>query len=159
MNSITTALKSAGVPLPTTTQRAWQWVHDHPGATAAQVNTAIKTAHSATLLNDLRLRGMVTSRKSEARSVGKRHVLCWTAVGDRYEILPRVKSEDAKWTPATTAPRTVREAGASAKPKATPALVEDAVATPAPHNAAVDIEGMTLHDLRALYAQLKELFK
>jgi len=76
MNSITTALKSAGVPLPTTTQRAWQWVHDHPGATAAQVNTAIKTAHSATLLNDLRLRGMVTSRKSEALSSGKRHILC-----------------------------------------------------------------------------------
>ena len=43
MNSITTALKSAGAPLPAMAQRAWQWVHDHPGTTAAQVNTAIKT--------------------------------------------------------------------------------------------------------------------
>ena len=142
MNSIKLALNAAGLRLPPLNKRVWLWLHDHPGKSSGEIAKAIDAAHNnvATVLTDMKLRGMVESAPGTPNGRG-RPVMVWKTNGLTFEHKP--KQRDAKkpafWKPEMSEPQ--------------PALV--VVNPPTPK---LDIDTLTVKDARKLFDQLRELF-
>lgn len=138
MTTMQTAFIEAGVqPIPRV-KRVWTWLHDRKtsGATAKGIAAALKdtTQNIQSTLYELQLRKMV--RKQHTLEQGS-HVFRWFAEGGpEYELLPRHSKAKAKTV--TVLP----QAGVPVVAKAP----------------AVDIDGMTVAEARALYRQLHAMF-
>jgi hypothetical protein len=132
MNTITAALKNAGVPVPPLAKRIWLWLKDHPNKTSREVSTALNAVHSqvATLTNQMYKRGML-------EKITGGDMLRWKTCIPEYERLPirKASAPIAKATCITVPPNF-------------PKVLANAV----------DIEALTLREARALYNQLKEYF-
>ena len=92
MNSITTALRNAGIHVPMT-KRVWQWLHDHKlPATSTDVASElhIDKTNAAGVLYELYTRDMIT--RAVMPTPGARgRTYTYTAKGRTYELLPKRK--------------------------------------------------------------------
>jgi len=144
MNTMTTAIKSAGLAVPAN-KRVWLWLKDHPNKTAGEIACALGIARESNVpgvLNDLVSRGMAVSavvpRAPNVRR-GPAFVKAYCARGAEFELLPRRKktpTAPAKHFADTPVPAPEKVVGKSE----------------------INIENMTLTDARALYMRLKEFF-
>lgn len=134
MNTITAALKNAGVAVPPLSKRIWLWLKDHPNKTSREICTALNASHSqvATLTNQMYKRGMLSKGSADG-------VLNWKTCIPEYERLP------------------LRKEGAPIA-KATSLTLPPPVAPSMQTRYNFDIEKLTLEDARAIYTQLKKLF-
>lgn len=144
MNAIAHAMKQAGVPMPPLTKRVWLWLHDHPGKTSKDIGIALGAKHSdvATVMDSLYKRTMVARAKDKVGRTAAgspKEVFVWSTVGKSYELLPM--------------PKKVARAPVVGVLPAKPPVV------PAETTTRIDLESMTLRELRALYIQLKEIFQ
>ena len=137
MNTITAALKNAGVAVPPLSKRIWLWLKDHPNKTSREICTALNAPHSqvATLTNQMLKRGML----EKTNGGGHENPLRWKTCIPEYERLP------------------IRKASAPIA-KATYVTLPPPVAPSMNSRYNFDIEKLTLEDARVIYAQLKKLF-
>jgi hypothetical protein len=145
MNSITTALKTAGVKLPPLNKRVWLWLHDHPDKTSKDVALAIKTPHSdvATVMTDMLRRKMVTRTHMlvMARQGSPARVFVWRTCLREFELLPLPPMQSLRY----------------AEPKPIFDSLSSHCPAPAPTKA-IDVDALTLREARALYLKLKDYF-
>lgn len=90
MNSITQALKTAGVKTPSQYQRIWQWLKDNGPNTVDVVAKAlnIKKQSAQAACHDLLVRGMLEKQKRYDARMSP--LACnYAALGKTYELLPR----------------------------------------------------------------------
>lgn len=126
MNAMTEALQTAGVKLPSQTERVWKLVYDFPGSNArtlaAKANMPIGSVHVA--LNTLKKREMVRSTIQREKRRGGLGVVnrdvsifyAWPGM-TKYELKPEVKTKVVK--PETTPVRSAEllATAAPAQPK------------------------------------------
>lgn len=133
MNTMTHALRNAGVKTPSQMQRIWQWTHDNPGThgrTSREISTALNLPLSnvSSIITDMLRRKMCTYEVELDRD--NRPTRRYRAVGNSYELLQPPVATPA---PITTPP--------APEPKGT-----------------MNIDHLTIGEARALYNQLKEIF-
>lgn len=152
MNAITLALKTAGMPLPTQTERLWRIIKDHPGLTAVALSpkVGLKVANVSSICGLMVKRGMLVTdtvplRVRSGHGYCVRDVLVYRVhhrMGGEYDLLPMpAKPKCEKVTNATPI--------AAAKPIP--------VSDPAPATTP-DIDHLTLAQARNLYNVLHKLF-
>ena len=142
MNSITEALKNAGIKIPTT-KRVWTWLKDHPSKTAKEVASGlnIKENIAYATLHNLLTRGMISAHKeyiyTSSKVVGKSYVNVYVAEGKSYELLPVKKSKPSQ-----------------VKPLSQPSFNKPVVET----KSKIVVDNLSVLEARELYEQLKKIF-
>lgn len=141
MNSITEAMKKAGISVPLN-RRIWLWLKDHPGKTSKEIALGLnsKLGNVSPTLTNLYRRGMVTMTKEtlthRSNAKGRKVISTYRAVGDKFELLPvkkTVKVNGPKITVATPKPKPVIKKKFS-------------------------IDDLSVYEAKELYEQLKTIF-
>lgn len=135
MNDMTVALKKAGVDVPSQTKVLWLLAKDRPDKTAKELSalSGIPCSGVSSLLTAMVKRGMMIAAVDYARH---RPVHTYRVLGKEYVMLPLPKT----------------------KPLAAGRAVDTAPEVQKPANK-IDLESMTLAELRALHMKLCKLFK
>lgn len=100
MNSMTTALKTSGIKLPSLKYRIWHWLKDHSEKTADDIQKALSLSYPPSAeLRDMEARGMVAvysdvSRKSGLKGIEYR--VKRFSVTNRSEYIVGEKPEASK---------------------------------------------------------------
>ena len=154
MTAIREALKDAGVKLPLN-RRVWNWVKDHPGKTAKEIalglNEPAQKVYNA--VADIECRGMVIGKpvyRSRYTGFGPKTAKEYTAVGDRFELLPTRKK-----SPGPSSSVTVVKSGVVMQHPSQMTAVD--VAKPASTHH-VDVDALPLAEARRVYLKLREIF-
>lgn len=140
---MTEAMKEAGVA-PLTKCRIWMYLKDHPNKTARDIVLALKLNESSvyTMLSDMNTRGMIESKKDNLparnRGPGLPYRVVWKAIGDKYELQPKVKKEK--------------------HPLKTLSLVPEVAEKKTVGKKAMRLEDLSVVEAKQLYDQLKEIF-
>jgi len=112
MNSMTTALATAGVALPSQSERLWKIIKDYPGISArsAAEKARVPTTSASALLCKMQERGMVMVKEERRRMLigrgyGQRWIKTFTIARGmtQYELLPEPVKSAAKSEPAVNA--------------------------------------------------------
>ena len=150
MNDITTALKTAGVKLPSQMKRVWTYIKDHPNSTRDTLIKALKLPSGgvSSLLSQMVNRKMVNRKKERricTRAGVSKPLTVWVYHTDlvAYEVLPAFEKITGK-KKVTLAPESVIHL--------TPKEPAPALLT------TWNIPDMKLSDARDLYLELKKYF-
>ena len=83
MNDMTTALKAAGVKLPSLKRRIWNYLKEHPTVPASRVAEEMlqPLPNIQKTLSIMKKHGCITG---EAYRMGRKTYLCYSVVGDTY---------------------------------------------------------------------------
>jgi hypothetical protein len=93
MGQIADKMTAAGIKL-TLLQRIWMFVKDHPRSTSNQIAAGINVPVSnvTSIVHDGLSRGMLLGEKIfKGKEFKSRQVYAYTAVGETYAFLPRIK--------------------------------------------------------------------
>ena len=110
MTAMETALRTAGVPVPSKMQRLWQWVKDHPGKTTRDVAAATGINHDVASISmrNMAKRGSMRNELTVEFSPKAGHdvrVARFYALGDTYATWgPGAKTVAKKHKAAPTPP-------------------------------------------------------
>lgn len=116
MNSMTSAMATAGIQLPSKMECMWKIVKDHPNLSSSALALKAKVAPTTAcaLLYQLQERGMVTStlqvqRRRTGRGMASREVKIYTVARgmDKYELLPMPAAKSKTPAAPLTLPRQV----------------------------------------------------
>ena len=145
MNDMTTALKAAGVPVPTRLERIWTLLKEKPGLDYKQVQRElnIPEGSASSALNDLVCRKMVRMTHQFLPGT-KRKRAVYEALGRTYALLPRENSA-------------LRRKFVAAKQATlvTPASVVEPVKE---WSAEETVDAMSIKQAKAVYEYLKGVF-
>lgn len=147
MTAIERALRTAGAPLPSQTQRIWMWLKDHQPQSAKQVAAAMHLPQASSMLSQMEKRRMVTSTLDYDRSTC-RHTKKFHTVGREYEYLP------LPIKPVVVKP-TAQVFAIQFPPSVAPEAVQCSQAGPT----AFDLDSLTIAEARALYKRLAPMFQ
>lgn len=157
------AAKAPGaIVIPPATQRIWQWLHDKGGHyTAKEIEIALKIPAGSvgSGLYELLSRGTAEKRPAQRRNASVHLQFEWKALGAVY-TRPPVKAEFRKKPKAKALP----QAAAVPVEKTPDVKMADPDRTftapgPTPEPVpAINIDGMTVREARALYRQLHTIF-
>lgn len=135
--------------MTTASRRIWLWLKENgPHVPSAIVKgTGITYGTVSSRLFDMRARGMVTTKPDpSSRFRPGAPSKMYTAEGDEYRLLPIVNTKKPKPKPAVWPPLPMDN-------------LPSAPSSPTPLRATgVDLENMTLRELRVLFLRLKQLF-
>ena len=143
MNNVSTALKTAGVKLPSVKKRIWLWLKDHPKKTYNEIAVALNISKidCSTQLGIMYNRGMLSKVKGVYVPGSSASINLWSIIYDEYELLP---------------PR-ARALNPLDRPISTQLIHPQPVIEPAP--CSVDVTSLKLSEARALYVELKKYFE
>ena len=150
MNDMTTALKNAGVQIPTQKQRIWQWLSDNGPHDAQAIASALNIKQGVTqaAITDLRNRGML-SLIPQDNGKGVRLNNHYGSLGRKWELLPLPKTGAA----GRAAAAAKREKAKVVYEPTTPVVVVP------DFRPEVFLGKLTLSELRSVHAYLGRFFK
>jgi len=154
VNAMTLAIKNAGIPVKSQTERLWLMCKDHPGSTSNSLaqKTGVSEGNASSVLSQMVNRGMLVAGSVAMRVPGPRGVAILRNVktytvdprmGGRYEALPYPPKRVKEVAPATviTPPESPSTASHAAGNVTSPTIGH-----------------LTIAEAHALYTQLHLLF-
>lgn len=163
MTTMTRALASAGVTLPSLKQRIWTWLRDNgqPKSTK-QIGLALGVPHPRTSqeCGVMAGRGMLVHTTEPYRIAGRRgHQVgsLYAAAGKEYELLSPSLAQREKVKAAQT-----KSAGRHTPTRESSECLEmphSPGENQAPEVEPINLDDMTLRELRALYLRLRPMFE
>jgi hypothetical protein len=145
MNSVSLALKNAGIKVPSLKKRMWLWLKDHPSKNYNEIAIALKAEPSsvASQLGEMYTRGMLSCEAVASKSKKSlKSIKTYSALGREYELL----SMPVKDSPCKT--------HSTGVPVDAPLVKAEPILRPR-----IDIEQLTVAEARTLYRKLQEMFK
>lgn len=144
MNTMTAALISAGVPVPSNKERVWRAIKESPGITNGELQKRLAGLPAGTIgssLADLEQRGAVYSRNTFNKNVG-RDIKAYYTDMEVYtkQPMPKASKPSIKLVDKSRPVGNVPDETPPKKPQG------------------FDIDNLTIAEARALYQRLHKMF-